>query len=98
MVGMTYAQEQTSEVHAQTLSLPLICLWNRLIFVTYNITIHKHTDNTISMEVNWTMFHDAVNADFFLEHAGELRIIILRRIKRCKNPYNIHTHPTKPTN
>ena len=65
MVGMTYAQEQTSEVHAQTLSLPLICLWNRLIFVTYNITIHKHTDNTISMEINWTMFHDAVNADFF---------------------------------
>ena len=35
---------------------------------------------------------------FFLELAGELCIIILRRRKRGKNPYNTHTHLTKKTN
>jgi len=41
----------------------------------------------------------SLNDFFFLKHAGELHIIILRR-KRGKNPYNTHphTHPTKPTN
>jgi len=33
-----------------------------------------------------------VNTFFFLEHAGELRIFILRRKKGGKSPYNTHSH------
>jgi len=29
---------------------------------------------------------------FFLEHAGELHIIILRRKKKGMSPYKTHTH------
>ena len=37
--------------------------------------IHKHTDNIISMDVNWTMFHDAVNAESGLKKRDSKVII-----------------------
>ena len=72
----------------------------RLVFFRDHICVHHLLaclDGTslVNLKTNHKPYY--ATSFFFLEHAGELRIIILRRRKRGKNPYNTHTHLTKET-